>query len=674
MAAIGMIAALVTLGDSAVARARDAARARVVHYAGRTVHVPAGWPVYRLGPRSTVCVRLDRRAVYLGVPGPNQACPAHVAGGHRAILVSPAPQGRPAQGAVVAVAAQRRTVLARAASGAVYTGLGFDACAAPSQAALSAWTASPYRAVGIYIGGANRSCGQPNLNSTWVYESSQAGWHLIPTYVGLQAPGTSCSSCSTITPAQAATQGASAADDAVAEMQGLGLGSGNPIYFDMEAYTVTARNTQAVLTFLASWTSALHAAGYLSGVYSSGQSGIADLVSQYGTSYAEPDDLWIADWNGAQTTSDQYVPSADWPAHQRIHQYQGGHNATYGGVKINIDSDYLDGSTASGGIAPLSTPQPTLRVHTNWDGSITLTPSWTGTFTVASWQLLGGDTPATLAPLATIANTGAAVLTTHSTLPYYEAEALDANGQPLGTSLPMPLPPHLVIYGHSAYTPAHGLGGVPVGCFTGARCQITATLTAGRTTVASTSPEGLPAGGSGIVFFKLTPAGRAKLAAARGHRLGVTLTTRDASGARARAALTLTQFATAGRAPRKGLTAGSTLRLVGATDFVGGGGVGGVLAGCTGPAPCRASTTISVHGTVVAQTGQEFIGANELGYLFFKLTGAGRRLLAAARGNQLGAHVVVMSNDPGSGGYAGVGQGIGLPDTATGDIALVSVR
>lgn len=49
-------------------------------------------------------------------------------------------------------------------------GYAFDASAAPSAATMTAWTASPYDAVGVFIGGVNRSCHQPNLTSTWVTE------------------------------------------------------------------------------------------------------------------------------------------------------------------------------------------------------------------------------------------------------------------------------------------------------------------------------------------------------------------------------------------------------------------------------------------------------------------------------------------------------------------------
>jgi glycoside hydrolase-like protein len=238
------------------------------------------------------------------------------------------------------------------ASASYYTGLGFDACSAPPVTTMAAWLASPYRAIGVYIGGVNRGCSQPNLTSTWVAEQIAAGWQLIPTYVGLQAPGDSCG-CASIAPAQAASQGIAAAGDAVVQAAYLGIGPGNPIYFDMEGYARGSANSPAVLSFLDAWTEGLHARGYISGVYGSASSTIADLVSQYGLGYTEPDDIWIAHWNGLQTTSDPYVPVSYWSNHQRLHQYQGGHKETYGGVSINIDNDYLDGATVGNASRPL---------------------------------------------------------------------------------------------------------------------------------------------------------------------------------------------------------------------------------------------------------------------------------------------------------------------------------
>lgn len=305
--------------------------------------MPAGWPVVRLAEQPNACVRLDRKAVYLGTPGPAQRCPAGAMGRRRAILVDPGARAR-------AEAQASRAPQARLSAASDYTGLGFDACTAPSRRSMSAWADSPYRAIGVYVGGLNRGCSQPNLTASWVAEQTAAGWHLIPTYVGLQAPTSSCSSCATLSSstATAAAQGTEAADDAV-EAAGLaGIGAGSPIYFDMESYSRTSSASNATLTFLAAWTNRLHALGYDSGVYSSSASGIADLASRLGTSYPQPDDIWVANWDGRANATGSYFPAGAWTDHQRIHQYRGGHDETYGGVTINIDNNYVEGATAGG--------------------------------------------------------------------------------------------------------------------------------------------------------------------------------------------------------------------------------------------------------------------------------------------------------------------------------------
>jgi Domain of unknown function (DUF1906) len=332
---------------------------QTVRYRGAAFKLPASWPVYRLAADPSRCVRLDRRAVYLGRPGPDQRCPAHVVGRPRAILVEPTAAGArrvfPGETAPVAPPGDRPAVrgpAARAqASAGYFTGLGFDACSAPSVTTMAAWLSSPYRAIGVYIGGINRGCIQPNLTSDWVAGQIAAGWVLIPTYVGLQAPADVCG-CASISPSQAAVQGAAAAEDAVVQAAGLGIGPGNPIYYDMEGYSQTSTNTSAVLTFLDAWTERLHARGYVSGVYGSASSTIEDLVSQYGLGFSEPDDVWIAHWDGVPTANDSYVPASYWSNHQRIRQYRGGHNERYGGVTINIDNDYVDGAVVGAATRP----------------------------------------------------------------------------------------------------------------------------------------------------------------------------------------------------------------------------------------------------------------------------------------------------------------------------------
>jgi hypothetical protein len=344
LVALGAFVALALFGPGE-------AGARTVQFAGGQVEAPLGWPVYRLSEHPGMCVRMDRRVVYLGKPSANQRCPVDAAiGRRRAILI----EGHEAASASAsALPVHKRPLATASAGGSVYTGLGFDACTAPSSSAMSAWKESPYEAVGVYIGGLNRGCSQPNLTASWVSRQTEAGWHLIPTYVGLQAPTSACSSCAKISPSQATAQGAAAASDAVAQASALGMGAGSPIYNDMEAYTQTSSATSATLAFLEAWTEKLHSLGYQSGVYSSSGSGIEDLVDQIGSGYVLPDHLWFANWNGQASSSDPYVPSSAWANHQRIHQYRGGHDESYGGVTINIDNNYVDGGTV-GNTAPLA--------------------------------------------------------------------------------------------------------------------------------------------------------------------------------------------------------------------------------------------------------------------------------------------------------------------------------
>ena len=107
---------------------------------------------------------------------------------------------------------------------------------------MRAWLeSSPFEAVGVYIGGRNRGCTQPNLTAAWVSEQVANGWHLIPIYVGLQATTSSCTSCATLNSSFAAGQAEAEAEDAVADAQAIGIGPGSPIYHDMESYTRTPR-------------------------------------------------------------------------------------------------------------------------------------------------------------------------------------------------------------------------------------------------------------------------------------------------------------------------------------------------------------------------------------------------------------------------------------------------
>jgi hypothetical protein len=236
-----------------------------------------------------------------------------------------------------------------------FDGYAFDTCNAPSTSDLAAWIASPYRALGIYIGGVNRACANSQLSPTWTASAISSGWGLIPLYVGLQAPCVGQGGLAKITPNVASSQGTAAADDAVTDSTALALPAGSPIYFDMEGYALNNPScTQAVQAFVTGWVNELHALGYLAGIYGSAASTIRDMQA-LATTGSSPDDVWIGDWNGDQSVfGDPYVSDAFWTNHQRLHQYAGGHHETWGGVTLDIDSDFVDGAVVgSVGSAPL---------------------------------------------------------------------------------------------------------------------------------------------------------------------------------------------------------------------------------------------------------------------------------------------------------------------------------
>jgi hypothetical protein len=231
------------------------------------------------------------------------------------------------------------------------TGYGFDACQAPPQAVMDAWwEASPYSAVGIYIGGSNRLCkDQPELTAAWVAAQQRTGWHLMPVQVGPQASCSGYADRMSSDLATAKAQGSAEAVTAIATARGLGIGAGSTLYYDLEDYDLAPTDCrQAALSFISGWTEALHGAGYDSGVYSNIAAAISSLsladVASPG-SYEMPDDIWFAWSNGrADTETGSWVGSDEWDGHQRIHQYAlDVANQSWGGYTLpRIDLNWLD--------------------------------------------------------------------------------------------------------------------------------------------------------------------------------------------------------------------------------------------------------------------------------------------------------------------------------------------
>jgi uncharacterized protein YraI len=236
------------------------------------------------------------------------------------------------------------------ASATRYTGLAFDTCTAPALVAMQAWSASPYRGVGVYVGGVNRTCAQPELTTAWVGAVSGLGWRLIPIYKGRQARCGGKPTDQKITPSAAASQGKFAADDAAASVRALGMIKGSAIYYDMEHYTTTDTACRtSVLQFLSAWTKELHRLGYVSSVYANLNLGARDLANVYSSRlYARPDALWIARYDGNPAlTGWAGIADSMWATHQRAKQYRADFSATYGGVTITIDADNWDAPVAT---------------------------------------------------------------------------------------------------------------------------------------------------------------------------------------------------------------------------------------------------------------------------------------------------------------------------------------
>jgi hypothetical protein len=266
-----------------------------------------------------------------------------------------------------------------------FTGHGFDACVAPTQSVMDTWNLrSPYSAIGIYVSGKSRYCGdtyQPNLSKSWVARNAANGWRFMPIHVGRQAPCFKNNPNSRVQKQKMSTTVATArqqarydAAETIAALKKYGFAGGSYSYLDIEWYARTTACDNIVLEFVDQWTEYLHSKGYRSGVYSSGSAAIAAIDAARArkrSGFTLPDHLWIA-WTNkvANTDGGPYLADTGWANHQRIHQYHNGVDVTYGGKTLNIDKNYLDvgrGSVATKQILPCGvrmtfTSYPTLKV------------------------------------------------------------------------------------------------------------------------------------------------------------------------------------------------------------------------------------------------------------------------------------------------------------------------
>lgn len=249
-----------------------------------------------------------------------------------------------------------------------FTGYGFDQCLAPTQYKMNTWLKhSPYLAVGIYISGDSRACrSQPSLTTTWISRQLRKGWRLLPIALGPQA---SCqprfprySDDFKISPwpgdtgryATARKQGRAEANHNVTDADALGIAKGSTLWYDMEGFDLgNTHCRESALAFTHAWTRRVKDLGFVAGFYSSASSGIKMLddarINRPGE-FTLPDRIWIARWDGVANTSTTYIGDQGWRPGGRMKQYRGGHDEVWGGVRINIDTNYLD--LGLGSVAP----------------------------------------------------------------------------------------------------------------------------------------------------------------------------------------------------------------------------------------------------------------------------------------------------------------------------------
>jgi hypothetical protein len=233
---------------------------------------------------------------------------------------------------------------------------GFDKCTAGTVAQMQTWwNNSPFYDVNIYMSGRNRACSQAQLTAAWVNSVTAQGWGLIPTVVGYQSPCTASTTSAKFSsdPAVAEQQGRGEADIAIADANNLGLTQGTVLYYDMERYddlSGTGACSTPTKAFLKGWTDRLKELGYISGVYGSPFNANGDWINMPPAS--QPDVVWLARWNNVMSVwGVAPLPDTFWTNHQRIHQWLGPRNETWGGVTFNIDNNISDAPVAGLAIA-----------------------------------------------------------------------------------------------------------------------------------------------------------------------------------------------------------------------------------------------------------------------------------------------------------------------------------
>lgn len=228
--------------------------------------------------------------------------------------------------------------------------MGWDACGVGSTSNAQAfWNNTPYWNMGLYLGGSSYASGCNRWSTAQVNTLLGQGWMFLPLWVGPQAPCTGFGSRFSSDGPTAFSQGRNEATAAYNKIVSLGWDTPNaPLIYDLEAFnTGNSSCLNAAKQFISGWVYQLHLApAQKAGVYGSG---CASGLSSYAGIANVPDFIHGADWSGNPNTGAiTCVSSGNWVNNQRHKQYRGGHNETWNGVTLNIDSDCSNGPVFPG--------------------------------------------------------------------------------------------------------------------------------------------------------------------------------------------------------------------------------------------------------------------------------------------------------------------------------------
>jgi hypothetical protein len=290
--------------------------------------------------------------------------------------------------------------------------------------------------------------------------------------------------------------------------------------------------------------------------------------------------------------------------------------------------------------------RPAVAVVPGADGSMTVYASWNGATEVAGWRVLGGNRRTALQGFRRAPHRRFESVIRFVSQPRVLAvQALDSSGHVLATSYLQHDPAHLAIFGSSAFVPAErGSATLPVGCLVPHGCSVRLTISSGRSVLARTGAQSIPAQQGALLQFRLSASGRRMLDQAAGRRLQVRVSVRSYSGLHASRRMTLIAYSASRDASPQSAYLTPSVQVARTTAFVSR-GAGDILAACYAPASCQIGVKLTTtRGTVIARTRPQFLGAEELGPIRFQLNAAGRRALARASGNRLATWLSLTNN------------------------------